>query len=572
MPHEFSKRVRKAFAPSRREVRVMKAALFARYSSHLQDDMSLAAQLHEMQQYVAEREWTVVARYSLPETSSSDIERSAEFQQMLADAKAKRFDVLVLHKLDRLGRDREMATLTKAHLRRLGIEIRSVVENLGDGVMDRMMEGMLELFSDFYRSNLGQETRKGHKQLTRDGLWRGGTVPWGLAVEEVPGGRRTHKRLIVDPVRGPVMLAVFEGLAAGVPTPELLDLVESRTGERWHPASFYTRVRNPVYAGRISYGKTTMPLGRKRKAGVADDLVEGRWEGLVSEEVFAAAQAVMAARALKQREGGRTAKRPYILSKAVNCLKCGKPIVGSIQGGVRKYVCSGRKNCGWAAADADGLEEHVLGQLEARLEKLPIDAIMAIYEASLAPEREQSKRDEAKLRRRLTEVREGIRNLVGALTQGLGDVSDVGSALRRLKQEEGELAELIGRCQVEKDETLSLNASLVRSYLEQVRTRVKEAQPSDLAILFGHLFKLDISLETGEGQLFVQLAPQATEDGLNVYRFGRSARTRVHTSSHTSVKSSWCPIGFTRWKVLQRLTKHPEPTLTSNGREFRLRF
>jgi site-specific DNA recombinase len=96
---------------------------------------------------------------------------------MMRDARHKQFDLLLVHELDRLGRDRELAVLTKATLRRRGIQVQSVVENLSDSTQDRMFEGMMELFSDFYSQNLAEETRKGQRPLVRNGLWAGGKVP-----------------------------------------------------------------------------------------------------------------------------------------------------------------------------------------------------------------------------------------------------------------------------------------------------------------------------------------------------------------------------------------------------------
>ena len=149
----------------------MKVALFARYSSRMQDDMSLDAQFAEMEQFCAKQPgWEIVERYTLPETRSTELERSPEFARMLDDARAKKWKTLLCHKLDRLGRDRELVVITKAQLRKIGIEIRSVVENLSDSMEHRMLEGMFELFADFTAKNIGQETKKGHRQLTRGGF------------------------------------------------------------------------------------------------------------------------------------------------------------------------------------------------------------------------------------------------------------------------------------------------------------------------------------------------------------------------------------------------------------------
>lgn len=552
----------------------IQAALFARYSSHLQDDMSLNAQLAEMERYAAERSWDVVVRYQLPEIASHNLERAPEFLQMLADARAKKFNVLLLHKLDRLGRDREFAVMVKAHLRRMGVEIRSVVEDLGDGIMDRMMEGFVELFADFYRANLAEETKKGQRQLIRSGWWRGGKVPFGLALEEVTGANRTFQRLIPCPQRGPVMIQVFERLAAGGRLRDILQYVEAQTGEKWPPPTFYSRIKNPVYKGVLEYGKTTMPLGRKRKK-TAEGATEGKWEGLVSDELWTRANAVLEARGEQFRKGGKKPNAPYLLSQAAFCLKCGAPLVGNMRNGKRFYVCSRRRTCTWKLLPAEPLEAHVIQQAHTNLNALDLDALIEVYREGLQPQQDASQKEEAAMRKRLTEVRAQTHNLVGVLAMGTTDIKAIGDVLRKLQAEESDLADQIGRCQAERAQSLQINTHLVRCYLEEARARINEMDPDRVKLLFRHMYRVQLDLETGEGQLLVKLAPGFEEsttslDLTSVWTSGRGGPNRLHTHS-LGVPSPWCPLAFARFLGHLKVGRHEEPTLTSEaGREFRL--
>ena len=227
----------------------MRVAPFARYSSKLQDELSMEAQVTEMERFSAAQGWTVSHRYLLPETRSADVKSSSEFQDMLAAARRREFQVLLVHKLDRFGRNREDAVVYKSLLRRQGIQVRSVAENLGDGIFDRLIEGILEVVAEFYSLNLGQETR--------NGLFRGGKVPWGLRRVEAEGD---HYAVEADPIRGPIMAELFQRVARGDRTGEVLAWVEERTGERWSYPTFYTRMHNPIYHGLIQFGRTTCRL------------------------------------------------------------------------------------------------------------------------------------------------------------------------------------------------------------------------------------------------------------------------------------------------------------------------
>jgi site-specific DNA recombinase len=105
----------------------MKVALFARYSSKMQDEMSLGAQISEMESFCEGKSWTITHRYLLPETSSADVAKAPQFIEMLDAGKRREFQVLLIHKLDRFGRDRETAVVNKALLRRCGVKVHSAV-------------------------------------------------------------------------------------------------------------------------------------------------------------------------------------------------------------------------------------------------------------------------------------------------------------------------------------------------------------------------------------------------------------------------------------------------------------
>lgn len=503
---------------------MIRAALFARYSSKMQDETSLEAQVTEMERYCQERGWEIAVRYLLSETKSSDVEKSAEFQQMLDDARHKRFNVLLVHKLDRFGRDRETAVIYKAHLRRAGIKVVSVVENLGDSKMDRAMEGMLEVFNDMYRQNLAEETRKGHRQRTRNGYWTGGKVPWGLQAIDVNDTGRQFKRLVADPARGPVMAEVFAKVAGGDKTADVLAYVERETGERWNVASLYTRIRNAVYKGLLEYGKTSLPMGRQRQKNEAEEVVQGSWEGLVSEELWERANAT-----LKERGRGRGKTVPtnrfYVLSDGiVTCANCGRPVIGSASDGVRRYACSNRRNgCTHRSIRADELEAMMGRRLSDYLAHLDIDKAIGEYERSLSPERDAAKKREAALRKRLDELKRKSANLVEAIADGLDDPG-VRQKLRQLREEESELAQEISTCQLDREQAVKLNVGLVREHVESVRDLIKHAEPEELKVLLQDFFRLTLDLEKKEGQLFFRLTPLAPPEAVSWSKSGRSAR------------------------------------------------
>jgi len=98
------------------------------------------------------------------------------FQQMVADARSGQFEAIVVHKFDRLARDRYDAVAYKTLWRsKLGIKVLSASEPSqdSDGALGMLVEGILEVVAHWYSLNLAAETRKGKREKAEEGLWHG---------------------------------------------------------------------------------------------------------------------------------------------------------------------------------------------------------------------------------------------------------------------------------------------------------------------------------------------------------------------------------------------------------------
>src|SRR5438876_9584017 len=103
----------------------MRAAIYARVSTFDQEPEN---QLQELRRYVEARAWTAVEYVDKGVSGAKD--RRAALDRLVADAKRRRFDVLVCWRLDRLGRNlRHLVTLIE-ELQTLGITFVS----LGEGI------------------------------------------------------------------------------------------------------------------------------------------------------------------------------------------------------------------------------------------------------------------------------------------------------------------------------------------------------------------------------------------------------------------------------------------------------
>ena len=440
-----------------------KAALFARYSSKLQDSLSLDAQVSEMERHWEKEGWEITHRFLLPETRSVHVEQAEEFQEMIKAARQRKFDILVLHKLDRFGRDRETTVLYKAMLRRHGIQIFSLTEKLGESAYERMVEGFLEVIAEFYSLNLAQETRKGQKAATRAGRWTGGKPPFGYQRGEDENGKSI---LVEEPAEAAVIRGVFERYVEGQPRKEIQAWIEEQTGKKWSAQTMLSRLSNPTYKGVLRYGVTSLSAKGKRTKKDPEQLVTGNCHAIVPAKLWERAQEIRESHQTRNRR----ASYPYLLTKGfMVCAECGTPVVGQFGGGkgykYPYYVCPG-----WAkgtcerqnAARADALDEEVV----AKFQKISRDFHLHRWtQIESAIDEEKQRLIQARgraLKESLEDIRQKKENLLEfVMASGAKQVGSVTRKLRDLEAEEEAVAERLVRLQVEE-------AARVREELETI--------------------------------------------------------------------------------------------------------
>jgi site-specific DNA recombinase len=124
----------------------MRAALYAGVSSQGQvDGLSLDAQMKAMRGFAAQKGWDIASEYTDAGFSARSDDRP-EFQRLIADAKARRFDVILVHKFDRFSRRRQDAVTYKALLKRIGIRVCSLTEQVEpESASSVILEGILEV-------------------------------------------------------------------------------------------------------------------------------------------------------------------------------------------------------------------------------------------------------------------------------------------------------------------------------------------------------------------------------------------------------------------------------------------
>ena len=132
----------------------MKAVIYARYSSDNQREESIEGQIRDCRAYAEYNGIEIVGEY-IDRAFSAKTDDRPDFQRMVSDSSKKLFDVVLVWKLDRFARNRYDSAFYRYTLRKNGVRLISVKENISDGPEGIILESMIE---GFKRSN-------GHKNL-----------------------------------------------------------------------------------------------------------------------------------------------------------------------------------------------------------------------------------------------------------------------------------------------------------------------------------------------------------------------------------------------------------------------
>jgi len=133
-----------------------RAALYARVST---TDQTTENQLIELRRYAEARGWTM-AEYV--DTITGTAERRPALDRLRADAKRRRFDVLVVWRLDRLGRNLKHLIETLDELTALGIAFTSLNEGIDTTTpAGRLQLHLLAAIAEFERARIVERVRAG---------------------------------------------------------------------------------------------------------------------------------------------------------------------------------------------------------------------------------------------------------------------------------------------------------------------------------------------------------------------------------------------------------------------------
>jgi DNA invertase Pin-like site-specific DNA recombinase len=275
-------------------------AILARTSTRILQDpyASLSRQIRACQAWIPAG-WYVAGYYWDVESGSIDLEdrsqgdayrqftqagipRDGGMADLLTEAKAPvpRFAAVVCEDIERSARDTFNALKLEKELSRQGIPLFATDEpasiegiNATTVLVRRVKQGVAE----WYRLQLKEKAWKGLEEHALAG-WNTGPAPYGYLAEKVPhpapgkaAQGMTKSRLVIDPVRGPVVTQIFQWRTGGLSIPAIVARLNADPvaypaldARGWIKPTVAAILANPKYTGYMVFGRTrTTGNGRK---------------------------------------------------------------------------------------------------------------------------------------------------------------------------------------------------------------------------------------------------------------------------------------------------------------------
>ena len=189
----------------------MRYGLLARVSGEEQvEGYSLDAQIRAFNTLVETRGGSVYHQWIEEGVSArtDDISKRPLFRAAIDEALAGRYDVLVVHKLDRFSRNVRITLEYLEKLEKAGVGFVSITEQMDFSTpIGKVILANLAAFGQYYSDNLSAEVSKGLKERAAQGLWVG-PVPFGYA-------KGDDGALGIVPGEAEAVLQVFSMYASG---------------------------------------------------------------------------------------------------------------------------------------------------------------------------------------------------------------------------------------------------------------------------------------------------------------------------------------------------------------------
>jgi DNA invertase Pin-like site-specific DNA recombinase len=363
---------------------MLRAAIYARYSSDNQREASIEDQIEVCRRYAAQQGFSVEAVFDDRAISGSSTNRPG-YKALLAQSRRGAFDIIIVEALDRLTR--KLSEIARIHDELQFSRIALHAVNIG--AVSTMHIGMLGTIAQIYITDLRDKTRRGLLGRVLQGRAAGGKAVGYEVVEDdrERGGRRINegeaaivRRIFTMFANGVSPRAIAHRLnAEQVPGPEGRPWLDTTIrGQKERGTGI---INNDLYAGELVWNRCSCVKDPSTGKRLAPPNPTDQWERqpvpelrIVPDELWQAVKRRHASTAFamgRDDDGNalnRAHRRRYLLSGLLKCGCCGAGFTIIARD---RYGCAGRRSKGICdkgrTIARQEVEERILNGIRERL-------------------------------------------------------------------------------------------------------------------------------------------------------------------------------------------------------------
>lgn len=319
----------------------MNVGLYVRVSTAEQakEGYSIGEQTERLQKYCEAHGWNIYNIYTDAGYSGASMDRPA-LQQLLMDSKARRFQMVVVYKLDRLSRSqKDTLKLIEDDFLANNVDFISMQENFDtSSPFGRAMIGILAVFAQLEREQIKERMEMGKMARAKEGKWMGGGhVQFGYDYD--------GENLVVNEYEAMIVRLMFRLILEGNSVHRVSKILNEK-GYRTKETAFRDKtvlrmLKSRMYIGEMKYKQEWMP---------------GLQEPLIDIKTFDEVQRILTERRERRinKLGINPGKVNSCLGGILICAQCGahysKNSQSSTQNGKKYryhlYTCNSRYNHG----------------------------------------------------------------------------------------------------------------------------------------------------------------------------------------------------------------------------------
>ena len=361
-------------------------AIYCRVSTEEQSEngYSIDEQERLLEEWCKKMGYVIYKCYSDRGISGKNIKDRPALKELLSDAKAGKFDMVISWKINRVSRKLEDVLKIVSLLEKNNITFKSYSEPFEtDTPAGRMQFQMMALIGEFERGTIAQNVKMGMIAKAKSGNWCGGRV---LGYDLVPNNspeeeKKGKNKLEINEKEAEIVRFIFNEYSKGKGYKAITNQInklgyKTKKGNDFSVGSIRDILTNPVYIGEIRYNvRQNWSEKRRRNINPNPIRVKGKHEAIIDRELWDKVQLILES---KKGKPSRIYDGEYPLTGILRCPKCGAGMVisrttNTLADGSKKriayYCCGNWKNKGTSVCNSntirvDKANEYVFKKIE----------------------------------------------------------------------------------------------------------------------------------------------------------------------------------------------------------------